>query len=199
MSELRGMRFDRKTRADQKAKFAYLYSGLGTNAANKGDLGNAERYYGKAKALSDDDGKLKIDGQMSKIYAQKYKDCVTTGPWKAESCEKKYVSKMKDYANNMKDILSNRSGDDASDDLAAFQAEYIQTFGAGMTMNYSGLGQVSQMPGSLEQFRNQTVQQYMQQQYMQQMQAQQMAMYGGNYGMMGNMALGGSSGRFLGF
>jgi len=173
MTDLRTL--DGREYRKKKEKFADIYAEIGTHAANNKKPGEAEKYYDKAKRLSDLDGKIKLDGAMSKIYAEQFKECVKKSPTKMEACEKKYMSKAKNRANSIKDALGRKGGDEAAQELAAFQEEYIGTFGAGMTMNYNGFGTMSQMPGAVEQFKRQALQEYMQQQQMQQMQR----MYGG--------------------
>ncbi len=153
---------------------------MATKAANAGNIDKAESYYDKAKKYVGTDGDIKIDGAMAKIYTEKYKECVKNGPWKMEACDKKYLSKIKNRADAIKAALAGRSGDDAADELAAFQAEYISTFGAGSTFKVSGFGEVSQMPGAIQKFKAQTYQEYMQQK---QMEMYQQQMYGGMGGM----------------
>lgn len=173
-SEFRSL--DRREYKKNQEKFGEIYSAIATKAANAGNVDKAESYYDKAKKFVDGDADVKIDGALAKIYTEKYKECVKNGPWKMESCDKKYLGKIKNRADSIKSALSGRSGEDAADELAAFQSEYISTFGAGSTYNVSGFGQVTQMPGAIHKFKAQTYQEYMQQK---QMEMYQQQMYGG--------------------
>lgn len=168
MSDLRG--FDGKVYRKKKETFAELYAELGTHAMNKNDSANAEKYLDKAKNLSDVDGQIKIDGALSKLYAEQFKACVQKDPTKMEACEKKFMSKAKNRADSIERALAGKGGEDSAEQLAAFQAEKIQTFGGGMSTTYNGFGTMSQVPGAVEQFKKQAYQEYMQKQQMQQMQ-----------------------------
>jgi hypothetical protein len=183
---------DRKEYKANQEKFGEIYSSIATKAANSGDISRAESYYDKAKRFVGADTDIKIDGAMAKIYTEKYKECVKNGPWKMEACDKKFLSKIKNRADSIKATLGRQSGDDAAEELAAFQAEYIGLFGAGASMNVSGFGQVSQMPGSIQKFKAQTYQEYVQQKQMEMMTQQ---MYGG----MGGAMAAQPGSNFLGF
>jgi hypothetical protein len=168
MTELRGI--DSREYRKQRGKFAELYGDLATHAVNANNLSEAERYFDRAKALSDLDGQIKIDGAMSKVYAERFKECVKKNPTKMDMCERRYLSKAKSRADSIKSALARRSGEGASADLEAFQAEYIQTFGAGASFTWTGYGSMQQLPGAVDRFKMQTYQQYMQQQQMMMMQ-----------------------------
>ena len=169
--DLRAM--DRKAYREKKSDLARMFAELGTQAANSKKMNEAERYLDKAKRLSDDvDSQIKIDGALAKMYADQLKECVKKNPMKAESCERKYMSKVKERSENISDALKNKDGEDSQEELAAFQGEYISTFGGGMAANVPGLGQFTQMPGSYQQFKMQSLQEYQVQQ--QQMMMQRM-------------------------
>ena len=153
----------------KKSTFAELYAELGTHAMNKSDNDNAEKYLDKAKALSDVAGQIKIDGAISKLYAEQFKSCVEKTPTKMEACEKKFMSKAKNRADSIERALKSK-GEAGKEELAAFQGEKIATFGGGTSTTVAGFGTVNQQAGAIQQFKQQAYQKWAQEQQALQMQ-----------------------------
>lgn len=190
-SDLRGI--SRAQYKEHKKDFAIAYGDLFAREVAKGNMDEAIKYANKAKELSPSVDAEKFDKKISEVYLEKFKECVEKGPMKAESCEKKFANKSQEYANNVKNSIANRArgGDEeAQDEYASFVSDYTQTYGGGMSYNYSGFGKVSQQPGSIQQYKQQQIMQYQQQQqmqYQQQMMQQYQQQMGGGYGMGGGL------------
>ena len=129
-------------------------------------------------------GDVKLDGQISKVWAEKYKECLKDAGMNVAKCDQ-YAAKAKGAADSAKKALAAQKGDNSAAEYAAFQQEYAGIFGGGMEMNFSDYGKMSQQPGLLEQhkqaaFRNavQTEMQKQQQQVMQRMMGGAAAMPG---------------------
>jgi hypothetical protein len=60
-----------------------------------------------------------------------------------------------------------KSAGSSADDMAAFQSNFVQAFGAGVSYNVPGYGTMSQQAGSLEQLKQQSIVQYQQNQMVQ--------------------------------
>jgi hypothetical protein len=168
MTDYKGL-VSRSVFEKKKSTFAEHYAELGTHAMNKSDTANAEKYLDRAKALSNVEGKIKIDGAISKLYAEQFKACVEKSPTKMEACEKQFMSKAKSRADSIERALKSK-GEAGKEELAAFQGEKIATFGGGQASTVAGFGNLTQVPGAIQQFKQQKYQEYMQQQQMLQMQ-----------------------------
>lgn len=68
-----------------------------------------------------------------------------------------------------------KKNEEMVEEYASFSQEYYQVFGAGSSMYQSGFGWYKQMPGSLDTFKYQALQNAQMEQYQKQMQR----MYGG--------------------
>ena len=163
-----------------KEAFASLYVNLGLHALNNDkSVREAESYLLKAKGIAPASKAAKIDQELANIYMSQLKACIDKNPTRAAACEKQYLTKAEKYAKNYGKHLQNKAAkgdDDASEELAQFQNDYVNNFGAGPTGVYSGYGRSTPYkPGAIEQYKQNAIRGY-QQNMMQQM-------YGG--GMMG--------------
>lgn len=177
-SELRGV--DSREFRKRKNEFGVAFAELATAAANKGETDEAVSLYEKAKSFSDVGGDVKLDGQISKVWAEKYKECLKSAGMNVGKCDA-YAAKAKNAAASAGKALAAQKGDNSAAEYAAFQQEYAGIFGAGMEMNFSDYGKMTQQPGLLEQTKQAAFREAVQKE----MQAQQQKMM---QQMMGGMA-----------
>jgi hypothetical protein len=170
----------------RKTEIAEIHDGLATKLANANDHASAVRVWDRAKKLTNADGMNKIDRNVAEMYARAFRECAKKNPMRTDRCEREFVGKSKEAAERIRDRLANKRGDDAEEELANFNAEFVQTFGAGATFQMRPFGNMSQFPGAVEQFKQQNFQEFQQRQLMeQQMRMRQMML--GPQGMMGGM------------
>lgn len=162
---------------ESRKLFADRYGAIGQSFAKKGDINNAEAYFDKAKKYASFDAALGSDKVIAGMYAAKWQACIKKNPGKMDACDGD-LAKMKETAEKIGEAIAQRGGENAEAEVAAVKAEYIQTFGGGATMNYTGLGSFSQVPGKVDQLKVQTYQEAVQQAQMAQQQKMMQQMYG---------------------
>lgn len=161
VKELRSL--DKGEYRKQQGTFAKVYAELGTHAANKGAVEQAVTYYDKAKQYADAKGKMSMDGEAAKLYTKQFKECLAKNPGKMEVCDK-YADQAKARASSIGDQLA---ANGTAEEVEGFKAEYISTFGGGMSVSAPGIGSVSPtQPGAFDQLKQQKYQEYMMQQQM---------------------------------
>lgn len=159
--ELRAL--DKSAFRKQQGTFAKVYGELGTHAANKGSVEQAVDFYDKAKNYGDAKVKMAMDGEAAKVYTKQFKECLAKNPTKMDACDK-FADQAKARATNIGDQLA-ASGTEA--EVAGYKAEYISTFGGGVTMSAPGIGSVSPtQPGVFDRLKQQKFQEYQMQQQM---------------------------------
>ena len=168
-TEFRGL--DSREFKKRKAEFGTMYADLATAAANSSKTDEAMRFYNKAKSYVDQAGRNKIDGQITKLYVEQFKECVKKDPTKMAQCEKDILGKAKEAADRITKAYANDKGSSAAADQAAWAQEYAGVFGAGQVTTYSDFGNLSQLPGALEQYKAEAMKNYMTEQAQKQQQA----------------------------
>jgi hypothetical protein len=159
--ELRSL--DKGAFRKQQGTFAKVYAELGTHAANKGAVEQAVSFYDKAKQYTDAKGKIAMDGEAAKLYTKQFKECLAKNPSKMETCDK-YADQAKARAQSIGDQLAQNG---TEEEVQGYKAEYISTFGGGVSVSAPGIGSVSPyQPGSFDQMKQQKYQEYMMQQQM---------------------------------
>jgi hypothetical protein len=146
----------------QQKTFGEVYFELGTSAGNKGAIDEAVSLYDKSKQYADAATKIKVDGEVAKLYTKQFKECLAKNPSKMETCDQ-YKDQAKARATSIGDQLA---ANGTAEQVESFKAEYISTFG-GTTVSAPGIGSVSPtQPGTFDQLKQQKYQEYMMQQQM---------------------------------
>jgi hypothetical protein len=151
---------DKSEYRKREGTFAKLYADLGTHAANKGKMEQAVAYYDKAKPYADAKGKVAMDKEANKVYRKQFESCIKSNPANMAACDK-YQDLAKARAQNIADFVAQNGSEQ---EQAAFKAEYIQTFGGGMSANLPSIGNFSQVPGSFGTMKQEAYRNYMAQQ-----------------------------------
>ncbi len=199
--ELRSL--DRRLYRENKNDLVSLYSELASKMINDGEYEAAERYFDKAKVLAgagSDEWKA-IENALIEMYAEAYKTCVDGNPMKAATCESKFLKPAQRHAQAVGRELAEdaRGNEEAAEAYQAFQADYIQTFGAGSALNIQSYGRhTPQAIGQFEQYKQTAMQTAWQQAMMQQQQQYMRSMQGGGMMSQGQQGFG-MSGMFRSF
>lgn len=158
--ELRSL--DKGEHRKQQKVFGEIYFDLGAHAATKGDIAQAVSLYDRSKDFGDAATKIKVDGEVAKLYTKQFKECLAKNPSKMETCDQ-YKDQAKARATSIGEQLA---ANGTAEQVESFKAEYITTFG-GTTVSAPGIGSVSPtQPGTFDQLKQQKYQEYMMQQQM---------------------------------
>jgi len=181
----------RESGSDEKPLLAWAYSKLATNLMDADKLDEAEKYYTKAAELSDAEGKIKVEAQMSAMFNHAKEACLLENKLKPAKCDS-LNARAKKHATSAVAMQGKKKGESSLEDLNAMKIEYLQEFGQGnYSMNVSGYGSLNLAGGAYDKAKFQLYQQGQAEVYQQQMMQRQMGAMGAQ------LNTGGSGGGFF--